>query len=129
MKKNSWPVWLLLLSSLLISGCTTTITNLTPSTQKRNANGLYPFEVVLDTRENSLRQQTLKPFVLIGTQAYAMQRAPMLSNRWETLVPIPANKEFINYRYKFNYEYNCIPRPKPGSKLSPPYQLQVLDRR
>lgn len=128
MKKKSWSFGTLLLSSLLLSGCTTTITNLTPSTQKRNPQGLYPFEVVFDTLQHSVRKESLQPFVIIGDQTYPMQPTPRVDNRWETLVPITANKEYVNYRFKFNYLYNCIPAPKPGSKLSTPYQLHVLDK-
>ncbi len=125
MKKNSW---LLLSSSLLLAGCTTTITNLTPSTEPRQTNGLYSFEVDFDTRQHSIRRNSLQPYVLIGSQAYPMQRNSVLDNRWETLVPVPADKEYVNYRYKFNYELSRIPKPAPGSKLSQPYQLQILDK-
>ncbi len=126
MKKK--PLSLVLVSSLLFAGCTTTITNLTPSTQKRNRDGLYPVEVALDTREQCIRQETLQPFVLVGPQVYPMQPTFNLKNRWETLVPVPADKEYVNYRFKFNYQTRSIPKPKPGSKLSRPFQLQVLDK-
>ncbi len=119
---------LILLSSLLFAGCTTTITNLTPSTQPRAANGLYPIEVTLDTRDRCIRQETLKPYVLIGEEIYPMQPTFMLKNRWETLVPVPADKEYVNYRFKFNYDYRSIPKPHPGSRLSRPYQFQIKDQ-
>ena len=128
MKKKLWQVSALVLSSLLFAGCATTITNLTPSTERRNPSGLYPFEVTLDTGQQSIRKDTLTPFVLIGSQAYAMQPTLGLKNRWETLVPIPADKEYVNYQFKFNYLYNAIPRPRPGSKLSPPYRLQIVEK-
>src|SRR5262249_41463838 len=73
MKKKSWPVGLLLALSLLSAGCTTTITNLTPSTAKRNPTGLYRFEAELDTTERAIRQDTVQPYVLIGPMAYPMQ--------------------------------------------------------
>ena len=127
MKKNSWPLWLLLLTPLLLSGCSTT-TNLTAETQKRHPNGLYSFEVALDSNLRTIRSSTLQPYVIIGSQAYPMQPTPLVKDRWETLVPIPADKEFVNYRFKFNYEYESIPHPKRSSKLSPPYQIHILDR-
>jgi hypothetical protein len=117
----------LLVSSLLVSGCATTITNLTPSTQKRNADSLYPFEVAVDTPDHRIRESSLKPYVLIGPEAYPLQPTHMLKNRWETLIPIPPGKEYVNYRYKFDYQYNSIPNPRPGSRLSRPYQLHIVD--
>jgi hypothetical protein len=128
MKKNFWSWGALCLSLLLLPGCTTTITNLTPKTAKRNVTGLYPFEVVLDTCQRSIRGSTLEPYVIIGDNSYPMQPTPQVDNRWETLVQIPAGKEFINYRFKFNYEYNSIPKAKRGSKLSAPYQLHLVDK-
>ena len=128
MKKKLFPIAPILLSSLLLAGCTTTITNLTPSTQKRQADGLYPVEVELDTRNRGIRQETIQPYVLVGTQIYPMQQTLNLKNRWETLVPVPADKEFVNYQFKFNYDQRGIPRPTPGSRLSRPFQLQVLDK-
>jgi hypothetical protein len=128
MKKKLSLFGPLLLSSLLFVGCTTTITNLTPSTQRRNVNGLYPFEVELDTREHSIRRETLKPYVLVGEQAYPMQPTLGLKNRWETLVAVPPNKEYVSYRFKFNYDCRGLGKPKPSSKLSRPFQLEVLDK-
>jgi len=128
MKKKLSSFGPLLLSSLLFVGCTTTITNLTPSTQKRSPNALYPLEVELDTRDHSIKRETIKPYVLVGSQSYLMQPTLGLKNRWETLVPIPADKEYVSYRFKFNYDTRSIPEPSPGSKLSQPFQLQVLDK-
>ena len=127
-KKKLLSLGPLLLSSLLLAGCTTTITNLTPSTQRRNPNGLYPVEVALDTREYCIRKETLKPYVLVGSRIYPMQPTLMLKDRWETLVPVPANMEYVNYRFKFNYDLRSIPEPTPSSKLSRPFQLQILDK-
>jgi hypothetical protein len=111
----------------LATGCSTTITNLTPRQAPRNAKNLYPFEVSLDTTQQSVKDDTVKAYVLVGSDSFPMQRTPLLSNRWETLVPAPAGSNFIYYRYKFDYLYRGIPSPKPGSLLSPPYKLELLD--
>jgi hypothetical protein len=128
MKKLLSFVVLALFSSLLLSGCTTTITNLTPSTQKRNANSLYTFEVVFDSTEQCIRDETITPYLLIGSQIYPMQHTLSIRNRWETLAPIPPDREYVSYQYKFNYDYNRIPRRGRTSKLSPPYQVQIVDK-
>src|SRR5687767_1113487 len=100
------------------SGCTTTITNLTPRELPRNPNNLYPFEVAYDTSQQSVKETTLKPYVMIGTQLYPMQATPMLKGRWEAQVPIPAATNHVYYRYKFDYQYNRIPSPGESSRLS-----------
>lgn len=113
---------------ILFSGCTTTISNLTPSQLERNPNNLYPFEVTFDTKQKTVRDQSLKPFVMIGTQLYPMQAAPMLKNRWEAQVPIAASTNHVYYRYKFDYNYDRFGNPGEGSRLSPTYQLEIVDK-
>ncbi len=118
---------LFLLAPLLLAGCST-ITNLTPSQQTRNATGLYPVEAAWDSRQQSIRPDSFKPSVMVGLQSYPMRKTPLMRNRWETLVPVPANKNSVNYRFKFDFEYNAIPAPQPESKLSREYRLEILDK-
>ena len=113
---------------LVLCGCNTTISNLTPSQHPRNPDNLYPFEVSFDTKQKTIRENTLKPYVLIGSQLYPMQPAPMLNNRWEAQVPVPANTNYVYYRYKFIYDYDRIGKPGESSRLSPTYQLEIVDK-
>lgn len=123
MMKN---VLALLLVSFGLVGCTTgKITNLTPTKVERNSEGLYAVEMAWQSREQALRPQTLQPQVIIGTQLYPMQRTPLVTNRFETLIPVPANQDVVHYRFKVDYEYNAIPVPKKNSALSPEYKLQI----
>jgi hypothetical protein len=101
------------------------ITNLTPSVHSRNPNNLYPFSVAFSTRQYTLKQETLKAYVVIGTQSYPMQPTPLVVNRWETLVPIPADKKTVLYHYKFTYDFKRIPETGSDSKLSPEYRLEI----
>jgi len=112
----------------VLCGCSTTISNLTPSQHPRNPNNLYPFEVSFDTNQKTVREHTLKPFVMVGTELYPMEPAPMLKNRWEAQVPIAASTNHVYYRYKFVYEYDRIPKPGESSRLSPTYQLEIVDK-
>jgi hypothetical protein len=110
----------------VLVGCST-ITNLTPSQYKRNKDGLYQFEVAWETRQHSIVKETIKPQVVIGFDHYPMERTPLVSNRWETLVPVPANQKIVNYRYKFDFDYLSIPVRRQDSALSEPYTLEILD--
>jgi hypothetical protein len=116
------------MAAILLTGCSTTITNLTPSQQPRNPNNIYPFEVTLETTQQSIRQDTIQPSVIIGTSIYPMNPTPMLTNRWEALVPVPANTNYVYYRYKFDYLYDRMPQPGHSSRLSQTYQLEIVDR-
>jgi hypothetical protein len=115
----------LLLAPLLLAGCTATMTNLSPHQLPRNSNNLYPLEVRLDTRQQSLRWDSLKPQIVVGNISYPMRPTPLMTNRFEGLVPVPANADGITYRYRIDYEYNSLGKPKPGSALSEEYSLRI----
>jgi hypothetical protein len=119
----------LLLLCLLFTGCvSSSLTNLTPRQQTRNANGLYPVEVMWNSRQTTIVTNTIQGFVVIGEDAYPMQRSPMLPNRWETVLPVPADRDIVNYRYRFNYEFLQIPNRRGGNVWSAPFQMQIVDR-
>ena len=119
-----------LLFCVMWSACSTssTITNLTPSQVRRNPSGLYTFEVVFETNQRSLRHESIQPAVVIGSEFYRLESAPVLKNRWETLIQIPADQKFIYYQFKFDYDYYSMPQSRSSSRLSPPYKLEILDK-
>jgi hypothetical protein len=117
-----------MVASGLGMGCSTTITNLTPRELPRNGNNIYPFEVAYDTSQQTVKENTIKPFVMIGTELYPMTATPLLKNRWEAQVPVPASTNQVYYRYKFDYQYNRIPTPGESSRLSPTYTLEIVDK-
>ena len=120
----------LLFVSLGLVGCTTgKITNLTPTKMQRSSTGLYPVEMAWESREQALRPDSLQPQVMIGTESTPMKRTPLVENRFETLVPVPADQNVLYYRFKMDYLYNAIPEPKKTSVMSPEYKLEIVDPR
>ena len=121
---------LLLLPVLLVAGCATgTFTRLTPNEQPRNANNLYPVEVIFASQQQSLRWDSIKPSVLANGQAYPLHQVPIVENRWEGFVPVPPSESAVKYRFKFDYLYNSFGgKPASNSESSPSYQLKVLDQ-
>lgn len=125
MRKKLLP---LLLAPLLIAGCKATFTNLTPQHQARNDNNLYPVEVALDSRQQTMRWDSIKPQIVVGKEFYPMRPTLLMTNRWEGLVPVPPGTNITHYRYKFDYNYNAMGNPRPDSALSPEYTLRILDK-
>jgi hypothetical protein len=124
MLKKSLPVLFL---SLLLAGCATQLTNLTPLQQKRNPSNLYPVEVALDTRQQTFRWQSIQPQILVGMESHQMRPTPLITNRWEGLIPVPPGVHSVEYRYRFDYQYNRMGAPGNDSMLSPKYILQITD--
>jgi len=116
--------------TLIMTGCTsTTVTNLTAKQTFRNANGLYPVEVALSSRQQTLRWPTIKANAVMENEFYAMRTTSLMTNRWETLIPVPPGKNVVYFRFKFDYMYDAFASPgKMDSLLSPIYRLQILDK-
>ena len=118
---------LILLAPLFLAGCTSTFTNLTPLHQTRNANNLYPVEVAMSSRQQTLRWDSIKPQIMVGTELYPMRTTTLMTNRWEGLLPVPPGTSLVHYRYKFDFDQNAMGRPKPDSALSPEYTLHIAE--
>ena len=118
----------LLLAPCLLAGCSSTFTNLTAQHQVRNPNNLYPVEVALNTRQQSLRWDTIRAFVVVEEQPYEMRQTLLMKNRWEGLVPAPSRTNVVFYHYKFDFQYNALGEPKADSDSSPEYRLLILDK-
>ncbi len=112
---------------LLIAGCSTpaTFTNLTPHQYVRNTNNLYMVEVAIACRQQTLRWETIRPQIVVGTEFYPMRPTMLMTNRWEGLVPVPPGTNLIHYRYKADYQHNAFGRPGSDSALSTDFILQI----
>jgi len=116
--------------ALLLTGCAATLTNLTPLRQVRNADNLYRVEVAVSSHQQSLRWETLHPQIMVGNDFYEMRPTPMMTNRWEGLIPVPPGTSIVRYRYKFDFQYNAIgSAPKSDSAISQEYILHILDQK
>ena len=124
MLKKLLPVLTL---SLLLTGCTGTFTNLSASRQPRNAQQLYPVGVAFHSRQQTLRWDSIKPYILVGKEAYPLTKTPLAENRWEGLVPAPTDAREIEYRYKFDFDYNAFGPARSDSAVSTVYKLKLLE--
>ena len=124
-----WKKFLPVLSALLLTGCAATFTRLSPLQQPRNPNNLYPVEVAFNSQQQSLRWETIQPFVLVNGDLYPLRQVPLVQNRWEGFVPVPPGANSVDYRFKFDYKYNNLgTSPKPTSAFSPAYKLTIVDQ-
>ena len=123
---KKWIGLCLLVSAVVFTGCvTTTVTNLTSTTQPRNPNNLYLIEYQWDTTQQTIRPESIQPFVVVGFDTYEMRPTLRMNNRWEALVPISADKSVITYRFKVDYEFARFGKPGKDSKASPEYKLYI----
>jgi len=124
LKKKLLP---LLFAPLLLAGCTATFTNLTPTTQTRNKENLYPVEVAYNTRQQALRWDSIRPRIQVGDKYYEMRPTLLMTNRFEGAIPVAPGTETVRYRYKFDFKYNDFGAPMADSSLSPEYTLRIVE--
>jgi len=125
MSKKSLPVLCL---SLLLAGCATHLTNLTPLHQVRNADNQYLVEAAFNTRQQTVRWSSIHPQVVVGTDIYDMRPTLLMTNRWEGFIPVPQGTSLVRYRYRFEFQYNKMGKPGSDTALSREYTLHILDR-
>jgi hypothetical protein len=123
-----WKKILQLLPVLLITGCAATFTRLTAVEQPRNPKNEYLVETAFNSSQKSLRWDSIRVSVLVGGKAFPMTPVLMLTNRWEGYVPVAADQNSVNYRFKFDYKYNNFGTPpQPATTNSPVYTLKIVD--
>jgi hypothetical protein len=125
MLKKSLPV--LSLSLLLLAGCATQLTNLTPLQQLRDTNNLYRVEVAFDTRQQTVRWQSIQPKIVVGKESYDMHTTPFMTNRWEGLIPVPPGINSVRYHYRLDFKYNRMGEPGNDNAISQEYTLRILE--
>lgn len=111
------------------TGCSTRVTNLTPSVLPREASGLYHFESEWTSTQRSLelRSADIKGYVVVDHKFYPMERVPQMTNRWEAEVPLTNNP--VYYLFKWNYETAAMGRGRsnPNSFRSQEYRLEIVE--
>ena len=124
-----WKKFLPVLSLVLLTGCASLFTRLTPLQQPRNANNLYQVEVAFHSKQQSLRWESIQASVLVNGQSYPLHAVPLVQNRWEGFVPVPPGASSVDYRFKFDYKYNAVGKgPQSDSAYSPAYRMNIVDQ-
>jgi hypothetical protein len=123
-----WKKTLPLLVLPLLAGCAAQFTNLSPSVQSRTPNNLYPVEVALNSHQQTLRWDSIKPQVVVDGQSYQMKPTPSMTNRWEGMVPAPAGANVVHYHYRFDYDVTDFGKITPNSAMSPEFNLRIVEQ-
>jgi hypothetical protein len=115
----------LLMLPVLLTGCTS-ITNLTPSHYPRDPSGFYRVEAEWYSNRQAVREDSFKPLVVInGVDTVPMQPVPLVGDRWQAYIQVPADKDMVLYHYKFDFLDNALGGPRPNSFMSREYELRI----
>jgi hypothetical protein len=115
----------LLLLPALLAGCSS-ITNLTASSCQRDPSGFYRVEAAWSSDRQSIRAESFKAVVVVETNTYPLRPVPLVQDRWEGFIPVPADQNLIHYYYKFDFLINSVSQPQADSLMSPEYSLRIV---
>jgi hypothetical protein len=114
------------LAAVLFSGCAhTTITNLTATTVPRDPNNIYRIEYQWSSNQQTVINESIKPYVVSGADSYPMTRVKFTPDRWEAWVPVPASRDYIVYHFKVDSKYRRFGSEGEASQVSPEYKMQI----
>ncbi len=122
MKKK---IFALLLLPALLAGCSS-ITNLTPSSYARDPSGFYRVEAQWSSQREVIRQGSFNAVVLLEVKSYPMRPVPLVQDRWEGFIPVPAAEDLVHYHYKFDFLVDTVSQPRPDSLMSTDYSLKIV---
>jgi hypothetical protein len=57
-----------------------------------------------------------------------MRPTMLMSNRFEGSIPVPPGTTTVDYRYKFDFQYNSWGAPGTDSVMSKPYKLHISEQ-
>ena len=117
-------IGLCLLAALLV-GCATTVTNITATSQPRNANNQYLIEFQWDTTEQAVVPDSVQPYVVTGFDTYEMRPVLRMTNRWETYIPAAPDRNVLVYSFKVEYETRGFGGVQKRSRNSQEYKLYI----
>jgi uncharacterized protein YceK len=118
-------VFFLLLLPAILAGCSSIVTNLAPSQYPRDPSGFYRVEAQWNSNEEAIKPESFKPVVLVDYSAYPMRPVPLVEDRWEAFIRVPADRDYVLYRYKFNFQESAIPRPRTNSVTSSIFEMRI----
>ncbi|MSU46282.1 MAG: cell surface protein [Lacunisphaera sp.] len=106
---------------LVLTGCNSTITNLTPDTVPANPSQIYTITASFRPVNSQIDVSSIAPRIIIDGQNYKMTKSAVGSDIWEFEYQIPAGRAAVSYYFICNY------RLKNGTTTSEVYsELQTM---
>ena len=122
---NLRPIVAALLGAVLLAGCASEVSNLTPRAVPISQTRTYPVEVTWDSARRGVKNDEMKAWVMVDQALYPMTRVPNTVNRWEARIPVPEGKTYVPYKFKFEYYVPEITTRTLTSEWSQEYRLIV----
>lgn len=101
---RKWLSLLLLPLFLALAGCDLKVVDLTPSTMKANASGVYTITARVNAKNSAVIEESIQPEVIIDGKAHRMTRAPGGANIYEYDYELPPGRDSAKYYILVRYD-------------------------
>ena len=112
------------MATLLLTGCSLTITNLTPDTVPANPSQIYTITARFEPKANAIIATSIQPRIIIDGQSYKMSKATAGTDLWEFEYQLPASRPNARYYFIANYDVRSGDGSSPQEQTS---ELQTLN--
>ncbi len=115
-------------SLILFTGCSQTITNLTPDQAMQNPSNTYRLTMHTTAKESSALPNTYKANVVIDGETHQMQKGPLGNEFYIYDHYLPSDRAEAAYYFNVKYNYQSRGENKTQEFKSPLYHLKVAMR-
>lgn len=114
--------------SLLLCGCKTTFTNLTPQQVPQNPSGIYTLSFAAKIGESDVAKDSIEGFITIDGERHPMRETSPGSRVFEYEYAIPQNRQHATYFYEMQYKVNVHDSERERYAVSEYQNLQLTNR-
>lgn len=114
--------------ALLLSGCSSPITNLTLRQVPVNASGIYDFSFRARLDTPGIMAETVEAFLVINGQEVRMDRNPSQSRLFEVEYRMPEGQAEARYYYAVRYQFQRDGFTRKGEVFSDFFVVRLINR-
>jgi hypothetical protein len=127
MKHRFWALWVGF-SALFLSGCHTTIDNMTPPQLPQNSSHIYTMTMSVHIPSRDVIQQSLRPFIIIEGKRQAMKRSELGNHIFVYDYRMSRTCDKIRYYYEVEYDVSAGNKIVTKIERSQLYEFQITGR-
>ena len=116
------------MSTLLLSGCDLTLSNLTAQKMPQNPSGLYTIAVDAEIKDPAIDEKNLRLDIVIDGQTHPMEKSTLYPRIFEYDYRMPKDRNEAKYYVIATYDVERNGTIRPHSKTSELYTIALTNR-
>lgn len=118
----------LLVLAALLSGCATSIQNLTSTRIPENPSNIYTISMTVENRDGAVVRDSFRPKIVIDGESYPMEPSDMDPMTFNFDYQMPRGRSQAAYYFIVEYDVQRTGVPRTRTMVSDLYNLQLINR-